>query len=267
QDFYLTSYVAEFINTATSLMYLYLGWVGIQNTKCHSRDKIIIFCYFLLACVGPGSMAYHITIKYTGQMIDEFSMLYATSAILFAAFSVTLQPSSRFSLGISVSCMAFATSIIHYCLDYTPGFQIVFGMMVFTVFCECVWLVKTRVDDQEVAGDMKGLALFGAGIFVWGYVLWNVDNEFCAELRSLRDAVGMPLGFVLELHGWWHIFTGLAVYYYMVFIEYLRLYLGRRGRDAESFNFILIWRSAFDLPHIEAIQYNPERSNGRRKGM
>lgn len=129
-------------------------------------------------------------------------MLYATSAILFAALSVTLGPESRTFLGYAVSCIAFATSILHYCLDYTPGFQIVFGLMVLTVFVECVRLVKIRVDDREVVRDMKRLAFFGAVSFVWGYVLWNIDNEFCAELRSARDAVGMPLGFVLELHGW-----------------------------------------------------------------
>lgn len=172
-------------------------------------------------------MAYHMTIKYTGQMskepshfplslhrslpsrlhadnlqVDEFSMLYATSAILFAALSITLNPSSRTFLRYAVSCIAFVTSIVHYCLDYTPGFQIVFGTMVFTVFCECVWLVKSKVDDREVVRDMKQLALYGAVSWLGGYALWNVDNEFCAELRGIRDVVGMPLGFVLEFHGW-----------------------------------------------------------------
>jgi dihydroceramidase len=38
--------------------------------------------------------------------------------------------------------------------------------------------------------------------FVGGYIVWNIDNVFCAELRALRDIVGMPLGFATELHGW-----------------------------------------------------------------
>jgi dihydroceramidase len=37
---------------------------------------------------------------------------------------------------------------------------------------------------------------------VTGFILWNVDNAFCAELSAFREAVGMPLGFVSELHGW-----------------------------------------------------------------
>jgi len=38
--------------------------------------------------------------------------------------------------------------------------------------------------------------------FVSGYIVWNIDNVFCAELRAIREVVGMPLGFVTELHGW-----------------------------------------------------------------
>jgi dihydroceramidase len=38
--------------------------------------------------------------------------------------------------------------------------------------------------------------------FVSGYIVWNIDNVFCTELQAFRDIVGMPLGFVTELHGW-----------------------------------------------------------------
>jgi hypothetical protein len=38
--------------------------------------------------------------------------------------------------------------------------------------------------------------------FVSGYVIWNINNVFCAELRVFRNVVGNPLGFVTKLHGW-----------------------------------------------------------------
>jgi len=58
--------------------------------------------------------------------------------------------------------------------------------------------------------------------FVSGYAIWNLDFAFCAELRAFRDAVGMPLGFVTELHGWWHILTAVGVYCYIDLVEELR---------------------------------------------
>jgi Ceramidase len=39
--------------------------------------------------------------------------------------------------------------------------------------------------------------------FLSGYTVWNIDNGFCAELRAFRNVVGMPLGFMTELHGWY----------------------------------------------------------------
>lgn len=43
----------------------------------------------------------------------------------------------------------------------------------------------------------------------------------------------MPWSFVLELHGWWHVFTGLGAYIFIALVEYLTseeagMPLGRR---------------------------------------
>lgn len=43
----------------------------------------------------------------------------------------------------------------------------------------------------------------------------------------------MPYGFVLEGHGWWHIFTGVGVYFYLVYEEYLRCFLTKTERFYE----------------------------------
>lgn len=91
-------------------------------------------------------------------------MLYATGAIVYAALSVTLGPETRRFLGVSIAVTIFAASIVHYCLDHTVGFQTVFASMVWAVFCQCVWLVSTKVKDPEAVRDMKRLALYGAGI-------------------------------------------------------------------------------------------------------
>lgn len=68
-------------------------------------------------------------------------------------------------------------------------------------------------------------SIFGIGIFLFGYFLWNLDIHFCDSVRATRRDWGMPYGFVLEGHGWWHIFTGLGVYYSLVYEEYLRCFL------------------------------------------
>jgi dihydroceramidase len=42
-----------------------------------------------------------------------------------------------------------------------------------------------------------------------GYFLWQIDGIYCTELTALRRSVGMPWGFLLELHGWWHGLTAV----------------------------------------------------------
>ncbi len=91
-------------------------------------------------------------------------MLYATSVILDAVLSVTLRPETRRFLGASVACVAITASIVHSYYDHTPSFQLVFGAMICAVFCDCVWLVATKVKDRDAVKDMKRLALYGAGM-------------------------------------------------------------------------------------------------------
>jgi dihydroceramidase len=58
-------------------------------------------------------------------------------------------------------------------------------------------------------------------IFVSGYGIWNIDNHFCHFLTDTKRSIGMPWSFVLELHGWWHIFTGIGAYIFIALVEYL----------------------------------------------
>jgi dihydroceramidase len=145
-------------------------------------------------------------------------MLYATVAILFAALSITLGKGSQFVLGGVLFCFALYFSIAHGYSDDTDTFQVLFAIMVVAVFFQCGWLVWRKVSHPHVANEMLWLGIYGSGTyplfyscgpmliwiatFVSGYIVWNIDNAFCTELRSIRDAVGIPLGFVTELHGW-----------------------------------------------------------------
>jgi dihydroceramidase len=58
-------------------------------------------------------------------------------------------------------------------------------------------------------------------IFVTGFAIWNVDNAICGKLTAWKRAVGMPWSFALELHGWWHVFTGAGAYIFIALVEYL----------------------------------------------
>jgi len=77
--------------------------------------------------------------------------------------------------------------------------------------------------------------------YIAGFVAWNVDNQFCDELRELRQRLlyqsedwfgGIGKVFVeylvipwLQLHAMWHILTGTATYLFIILSEYIRAIL------------------------------------------
>ena len=74
--------------------------------------------------------------------------------------------------------------------------------------------------------------IVAAGIlaFLTGYTLWKLDFEACSILRNMRHKMGIPFGFLLEFHGWWHFLTGLSG---AAYIECIHL-LGSRDTFQEK---------------------------------
>jgi dihydroceramidase len=55
----------------------------------------------------------------------------------------------------------------------------------------------------------------------FGYLLWQLDGIFCPQLTAMKRAIGMPWSFLLEFHGWWHFFTAVGAYVFMVMVNNL----------------------------------------------
>ncbi|ERT01001.1 hypothetical protein HMPREF1624_02237 [Sporothrix schenckii ATCC 58251] len=64
-----------------------------------------------------------------------------------------------------------------------------------------------------------------------GYGLWNIDREFCAQLRSVRAKMGLPWAWLLELHGWWHVLTAISADMAMSLVRDVRSELSSSDND------------------------------------
>jgi dihydroceramidase len=62
---------------------------------------------------------------------------------------------------------------------------------------------REDVRDQQILTTMWKMIAFGLSIFLGGFAVWHLDNEYCSKLIQWRREIGMPWGFVLEGHGWW----------------------------------------------------------------
>lgn len=65
QDYSITYYCAELVNTLTNLIFVYLGVKGIRNCLLYCPKPSIILAYLGYLTVSMGSMAFHATLKCT----------------------------------------------------------------------------------------------------------------------------------------------------------------------------------------------------------
>lgn len=56
-------YCAELVNTATNLVFMWLGLKGFRNCLVYSHPPIFTLAYIGYLVVGAGSMAFHSTLK------------------------------------------------------------------------------------------------------------------------------------------------------------------------------------------------------------
>jgi dihydroceramidase len=274
ENYVVTSYAAEIINTLSNLLFMYLANKGIRNCLKHGHDTVFLVAFIGYVLVGTGSFLFHATLKYPWQLVDELSMIYTTCLMCFATFSYGKSPRYSTSLAIGlVSLALFVTLYYHHIQD--PAFhQNVYALLTATVLFRAMYMmevairprfkseerkalnprpdrtedaVRRREDqrDEEILLMMWKMIASGLSIFLGGFLLWHLDNEHCTKLQKWRHEIGMPWGFVLEGHGWWHLMTGTGAYFYIVWGIWLRHCLNYRHDEYE-----LYWPTWFTMPEV-----------------
>lgn len=95
--------------------------------------------------------------------------------------------------------------------------------------CQVILLVGLMIWHCTWGGNTSGqrdvlwkLFRLGLGSYMTGFVLWQIDNNACPELKHLRAQMpGGPLGTSwLQLHAWWHAGTAYGTYVTIVLASY-----------------------------------------------
>nr|CAG8549697.1 5820_t:CDS:2 [Entrophospora candida] len=139
--------------------------------------------------------------------------------------------------------------IFAYLYNQNPVFhQVSYAAMVSILNFRSYYMLSL-VKERETQNLLKWL-LFGSWIiFGWGFLVWNIDNVACHQLRTIRRNLEWPVvGHLLELHGWWHVGTAIGTYYWIVFNQYIRL-ISLNKDD----NYNVVWDLGF-LPRVAEIK-------------
>ena len=121
--------------------------------------------------------------------------------------------------------------------------------------------------DTQIVKEMWLLVGLGLSIFLGGFGIWALDNQYCSTLRRWRHHIGLPWGILLEGHGWWHLMTGIGSYFYLVWGVWLRHCLN--GRQDE---YVLKWPTIFSIPEVVLLEeygktYGAKPPNGHANGF
>lgn len=226
ENYVVSSFVAEALNTTTNAFFMGLAVFAIyhaHNNKLETRFKLTAFGFLL---VGVGLWLFHMTLRYEYQLLDELPMIYATCIPFWSIFSEFKTPRQLVAVGVGIFSAANLLTFVYLKVLKDPTLhQASYALLNAAIIYRSFTLARTHVREAHALRQLNKTMVFGVAIFGFGYLLWNLDIHLCLQVRSVRRDWGMPYGFVLEGHGWWHIFTGLGVYYYLVYQEYLRCFL------------------------------------------
>ncbi|CZT46357.1 related to alkaline dihydroceramidase Ydc1 [Rhynchosporium secalis] len=118
EDYYLTTYAAEVVNSCTNLIFVFLAYKGIASCVRYGHDRVFLLGFMSYLMIGLGSIAFHMTLKYPMQLLDELAMIYTTSIMFYAIFSHNRSPfACTLLLTLTVGIAAFITLYYHYLQD------------------------------------------------------------------------------------------------------------------------------------------------------
>ncbi|USP74451.1 uncharacterized protein yc1106_01725 [Curvularia clavata] len=254
EDYIITPYIGEFINTLTNMSYVIYGLHGLRRVSPKPEGGLIstlAFPYWGLIGVGVLSAWFHATLKYHSQMGDDLSMFLAVGAVLHQLLCYDATPAQRRKYTLYILGSLIPVSIYHVWADEIYVHEIAFAIMIYLVSRNARKLIKKQVADEAARKKLGNLATFGLSMGVFGYFLWSIDFHACKYVLQFKHWIGMPWGMLFELHGWWHIFTAIAAYVGMALVEYLvTIEEGKTGKLEEGF----VWPVRAVLRDLDGVE-------------
>lgn len=190
-----------------------------------------------LLLVGLGSALYHGSLRQTLQFVDDISMLILGASMLHGVYTVR-QTASRARLTAVLVCVPVAVFSAFYVWSGRIIYHFsafVTQMFLLTVQSFRLFHSATPRFPEPKVRQWKRSQRVAIAITLTGYLVWNIDLEFCRELRLLREQVGLPWGFLLELHGWWHVLTAVGAAGFMDVVRDMHAEVRReRGETAQG---------------------------------
>jgi dihydroceramidase len=201
-------------------VYLALKYIYGPGSRGLLRPRADFLSVSLLV-LGIASFTFHASLRQTFQFADEIAMLGLAWAILQGVF--TIRRSTAYDRLINVS---LAVIFPLFAIFYVYTGKIIYHATAFFAMMALIvargyylfWLRVPRFPADKCHGwRIRGRKALISLLVAYG--LWHLDLEACAQLRGLRERIGLPWAWVLEFHGWWHVLTAISAHMAMAMVR------------------------------------------------
>ena len=207
ENYVVSYYIAEFWNTLSSVPIVLAGLYGLRQSVRQGYGWQYSVSWAALAVVGVGSVAFHGTLLFEGQALDELSMIWCVA--IFLVVSLRRPP-----VTFAVCCLylpAFTYSYFiatEYFIFFVLSYIFIVGILVVRSVL-LAWGAKSKT--------MKVLVSVAGGIYVGGFAcLWLPEHFLCVLVEhSERPALVVSL----QLHAWFHLTSTIGPYSYLLFAQ------------------------------------------------
>ncbi|KAH8664620.1 ceramidase [Xylariales sp. PMI_506] len=218
EDYVITRYLAEYINALTNLIYVYyaLRYMYGSGSRGLFSPKWDFMSISLLV-LGICSFLFHASLRHAMQFADEFAMLGLVWSLLQGlltgrgptAYDRLVKVSFAIVFPVFSVFYAWTGKIIYHYIVFA------FALVLITVRGHYLFLWRKPGFPESKCAGWRSRGRKALALLVVGYILWNIDLEYCPELRRLKERIGLPWSWIFELHGWWHIITGISANIFM----------------------------------------------------
>jgi len=228
ENYVVTSYIAEFWNTISNLIMIIPPLVFAYQAKREGLERRYFWLQFTVLLVGIGSWLFHMTLRYGMQITDELPMVFGSCFFIYTLFE-NCEPSGKMNqpLAVGLFLYSFLAICVYLFVQNPVFFQTIYGLTVVATVARALYNIKYLAPCRQV----WYLYFTSFASYLFAFVLWNVDQIFCQDLRLVRlrlENISAFLAPFSQLHALWHLLAAHATYQSIVFNCLARqIYLGR----------------------------------------
>ncbi len=202
QDYVYFNFIAEFWNTISNFLTIVWGIVLYLHYKKYKCERRFTNACLLMILVGIGSSAFHGTLRYYFQLLDELPMLYLTCSLSYIVIEMPHKIRRYPYLPIICVVSCSVLTVGHLILKNAELFFAAFGILL----APAIVYPITHITVKPYITTMKYSFL----IVNIAFACWEIDRFFCHYTHDLY------------LHAWWHVGTCMSGVLWMNGMVFLR---------------------------------------------